>query len=73
MEKYIEDIKMDQSEIKNAISEKNNTLEGIKNRLNKAKDWISDLEDRKKTGKAAKGKKIKDWGELKKYFGPHEA
>ena len=38
MEKYIEAIKMDQSEIKNAISEKNNTLEGIKNRLNKAKD-----------------------------------
>ena len=46
MEKDIETIKVDQSEIKNAISGTNNTLEWIKSRLDEAEDQISDLEDK---------------------------
>ena len=42
----IENIKKDQSEIKNAISEINNTMEGINSRLDEAEDQISDLEDK---------------------------
>ena len=38
MIKYIETIKKDQSEIKNVISEVDNTLEGISNRLQEAED-----------------------------------
>ena len=36
------------SEIKNSISEINNTLEGIDCRLDEADDWISDLGDKGK-------------------------
>ena len=45
-EKDTETIKKDQLEIKNAISEINNTLEGIKSRLYEAENQISDLEDK---------------------------
>ena len=38
MKKDIEIMKKDQSEIKNAISESNNTLEGINSRLYEAED-----------------------------------
>ena len=37
MKKDIEITKKDQSEIKNAMPERNNTLEGIKSRLDEAK------------------------------------
>ena len=40
MKKYIEAIKKDQSEIKNAIYEVNNTREGISSRLDEAEDQI---------------------------------
>ena len=46
MEKDIETIKVDQSEIKNAISGTNNTLEWIKSRLDEAEDQISYLKDK---------------------------
>ena len=39
-------MKKDQSEIKNAVYEINDTLEGINSRLDKAEDQISDLEDK---------------------------
>ena len=38
--------KKDQSEIKNAIFEINNILEGINSRLGETKDQISDVEDK---------------------------
>ena len=41
MRKYKE-----QPELKNIITEMKNTLEGIHSRLNKAEEWISELEDR---------------------------
>ena len=34
--------------MKNTVSEKNNTLEGINSRLDEAEDEISDLEDKRK-------------------------
>ena len=45
---------MNESEMKNAISDTNNTLEGINSRLDEAKDQISVLEDKveKKSGRA---------------------
>ena len=42
----METIKKDQSEIKNAISEINNILKGVNCGLDKAKYWISGLEDK---------------------------
>ena len=79
MSKDIETIqkKKKKWEIKNAISEINNTLKGINGRLDEAEDWISDLEDevkrKKYPGKAEKRKKnFKKWGELKKHFGQQE-
>ena len=32
--------------MKNTISERKNTVEGIKSRLNEAEEWISKLEDK---------------------------
>ena len=46
MKKDIEALRKDQSEIKNAISEKNNTVEGISSRLDEAEGQIGDLEDK---------------------------
>ena len=45
--------------MKNTISEQNNTVEGIKSRLDEAEHWTSELEDKveKKTAqRATKGK-----------------
>ena len=59
--KAMETIKKDQSEMKTTVSEMNNTLEGI-NRLDRAEDRISDLENKvrkKPPNKSRKGKKIK--------------
>ena len=44
--KEIENIKKNQSELKNTITEMKNILEGINSRLEEAKEWISNLEDR---------------------------
>ena len=41
----IENIKKDQTEMKTTITEMKNTLEGINIRLDKAQDWIGDLEE----------------------------
>ena len=46
MKKDIEALRKDQSVIKNAISEKNNTVEGISSRLDEAEGQIGDLEDK---------------------------
>ena len=46
MRKRYEIIKKDQSEIKNAIYEINNTQEGINSRLEEAEGQISNLEDK---------------------------
>ena len=46
MKKDMETLNKNQSEVKNTISEMENTVEGIKCRLDEAKDWISDLEDK---------------------------
>ena len=46
MKKDIETIKEDQSEIKNAICEINNTLEGLNSRSVEAEDQTSGLEDK---------------------------
>ena len=59
-EKQVITVKKVQSEKKkNAISDTNNTLEGINSRLDEAKDQISVLEDKveKKSGRATKRKK----------------
>ena len=45
-EKNTETMKKDQSEIKNAISEINNTPEGINSRLDEGQDQITILEDK---------------------------
>ena len=53
--------KKSQLVIKNALSEINNILEGLNNRLDEAKDLISDLEDkveRRHLISAAKRKKM---------------
>ena len=75
--KDIETITKGKSEVKNAVSELNNTVEGINSRLDEPENWISDLEDKVEKnhpGRAAKRKKnFKKWGELKKHFGQHEA
>ena len=61
MKKDIETIKKDQSEMRNAILEINNTLEGINSRLGEAEYCSSDLEDRwgggKKTPRQSNKKK----------------
>ena len=44
--KELENIKNNQTELKNAISEMKNTLEGIISRINEAEELISELEDR---------------------------
>ena len=46
MKKEIETINKGQEEMKNIISELQNTVEGIKSRLDEAEDWISELEDK---------------------------
>ena len=73
--KDIETIKKDQTEIKNAMAEINDTLESINSRLDRAEDWISDLEgkvEKNTQPEEQKEKKIK-CGEFKKPFGQHEA
>ena len=46
MKKGIEDMKKDQSEIKNVISERNNTVERINSRFDEEEYRISDLKDK---------------------------
>ena len=46
MKNDIETRKKEQSEIKNAIFEINNTLEGVSSRLDEVQDWISYFEDK---------------------------
>ena len=53
-EKDIETIK--KSEIKKAVFEINNTLEGIWSRLDKAKDRINDLEEKVERNQSSKRK-----------------
>ena len=43
-EKMLEMITKDLEELKNKQAEMNNALEGIKNRLTEAEEWISNLE-----------------------------
>ena len=57
MKKDIEIIKKDQSEIKNAIFEINNTLEGTNSRWDEAENCISDLEDKVEENTQAKQQK----------------
>ena len=60
MKKETETINKCQEEMKNVVSERKNTEEGIKNRLHEAQDPISDLEDKvekKPAERARKGKK----------------
>ena len=49
MKKEIETINKGQEQMKNTISVINNTVEGIKSRLDKAEVWISELEEKEKT------------------------
>ena len=44
--KELENIRNNQTQLKNTIIETKNTLEGINGRLNGTEDWISELEDR---------------------------
>ena len=46
MKKDIETMNKNQLEVKNEISEMNNTLEGIQSRPHEAEDQINDLEDK---------------------------
>ena len=64
MKKDIEIIVKDQSEIKNAISEINNTLEGMNSWLDEAEDQNSDLGD--KVGKNIQAEQQKE-KRIKKY------
>ena len=48
MKQDIETIKKNQSDIKIEISERNNILEGINNRLDETEEWINDLKDKVK-------------------------
>ena len=61
--------------MKNTISKMNNTLEGIKSRLDEAQYWICDLEDKVKIKDLIKAEKKnkKEWGQFKGTLGPHEA
>ena len=63
MKKYIETIKKDQSEMRNAILEINNTLEGINSRLGEAEYCSSDLEGKveKKTQAEQQKEKKNFW------------
>ena len=68
MKKYIETKKRDQSEIKTAISEINNTLEGKNSRSDEAEDWISVLEDKveKKINQAEQQKEKKNLKKMRR-------
>ena len=66
----LENIKKNQTELKNIITEIKSTLEGINNRLDDTEEWISELEDRvvkisqaeqKKKKKKKKG--LNKWGQ----------
>ena len=46
-QKFVENIKT-HTEMKNTIMETKNTLEGINSRLNDTKEWIRELEERRK-------------------------
>ena len=45
-EKELENIKNHQTDREDTINEMKNTLEGINSRLTELEDWISELEDR---------------------------
>ena len=42
--KELETIKMNQTALNNTVTEIKNTLEGIKSRLDKKEEWMSELE-----------------------------
>ena len=42
----IENMRKNQSELKNSKTKIKNTVEGIKSKLEEAEEWSSDLEDR---------------------------
>ena len=44
--KDVEELKRNQTMMKNTINEMKTTLEGINSRINEEEEWISDLEDR---------------------------
>ena len=46
LNKELENIESNQTELKNTITEMKNTLEGINSRINEAEEWVSQLEDR---------------------------
>ena len=46
MNKEIEDLKIKQAEMQNIITEIKNSLEGTNSRLQEAKEWVSEVEDR---------------------------
>ena len=46
LNKEIDHTKKNQSDMNNSITEITNTLDGINNRLEKAEEWVSDMEHR---------------------------
>ena len=58
MKNNIETMKYNQSDRKNDISEVKNTLEGIISRLDIAKNWISELEDKIETNHSIRAAKV---------------
>ena len=61
MKKDLESIIKDQPEIKNAVSEINNTLEGVNSGLDESENWINDLEDKVEKNTQAEQQKEKKW------------
>ena len=63
--KELENIKNNQTESNNIITEMKITLEGISSTINEAEEWISELEDRVVENTAIEQNKKKEWKEIK--------
>ena len=73
--KELENIRTSQEKLENSFSEMQTELKAIKRRMNNAKEWISDVEDRimeiTQTGQQRENqiKKKKTWKQYKRSMG----